>query len=248
MSRPLIISITLGFLLLAVLWIIIPDPQSEGSQEKGGSVAQTQGVFQTTCATCHGAKGEGNKELMTPSIASLPRWYLEEQIRKFRNGQRGDHSKDVNGQKMRAAISELTDVQIAEAIDFIETLPAHSHTSTLNGDSERGYQLYFDNCMACHRFNGHGEKVFRSASLNGLQDWYLLEQLTKFEKGIRGYHDHDESGVKMRKAVGYISSYQDKIDILALLSDLAKKYPVVKSSPDIKRGVHDKLQTPKTKQ
>ena len=189
---------------------------------------QTISVFQTICATCHGEKGEGKKELMTPSIASLPRWYLEEQIRKFRNGQRGNHPNDLNGQNMRLAIAELSEAQINEALDYIDTLPALSHSSTLHGNAERGYQLYYDNCMACHRFNGHGEVVFRSASLNGLQDWYLLEQLKKFEQGIRGYHADDESGVKMRDAVSYISSHQDKIDILALLSNLAKKYPVVK--------------------
>ena len=171
---------------------------------------------------------------MTPSIASLPRWYLEEQIQKFRNGQRGNHPKDLNGQKMRAAISALSADEINEALDYIKILPVLSHASTLQGDAERGYQLYYDNCMACHRFNGHGEVVFRSASLNGLQDWYLLEQLEKFEKGIRGYHPDDESGAKMREAVSYVSTNQDKIDILALLSNLAKKYPVVKSPKNLK--------------
>lgn len=153
---------------------------------------------------------------------------MDEQIYKFRNGQRGAHPEDPNGQSMRAAITALSEQQIAEALDFIETLPALSHPSTLAGDAERGYELYYDNCMACHRFNGHGELVFSSASLNGLQDWYLLEQLNKFENGIRGYHSDDISGVKMRDAVAFISSHQDKIDILALLSSLAKKYPVEK--------------------
>ncbi|MEJ6571545.1 MAG: c-type cytochrome [Akkermansiaceae bacterium] len=231
-------TVAAGFVLLGILAWLLP-PQSDENRSKDTDVSVSTGVYQTTCATCHGEQGEGRKELMTPSIASLPRWYIEEQIQKFRNGQRGNHPKDLNGQKMRAAIGELSEVQISEALDFIETLPALSHASTLQGDAERGYQLYYDNCMACHRFNGHGEVVFKSSSLNGLQDWYLLEQLTKFEKGIRGYHKHDESGVKMREAVSYISSKQDKIDILALLSNLAKKYPVEKNS---------KSQTPKTNQ
>jgi len=38
----------------------------------------------------------------------------------------------------------------------------------------------------------------------------------------------DESGGKMRDSVGSVSTHQDKIDILALLSNLAKKYPVEK--------------------
>lgn len=195
-------------------------------------------VFLNTCATCHGEKGEGVRQLMTPSIASLPRWYIEEQIRKFSNGQRGDHPKDLNGQKMRAAISTLSGEEIAQALDYLETLPALNHVSILKGDADRGYQLYYDHCMACHRFNGHGEVVFKSASLNGLQDWYLLEQFNKFEHGIRGYHPDDESGHKMRESVAHISNHQDKIDILALLSGLAQKYPVSKNT---------KIQKPTTK-
>ncbi len=228
MNRQLFISLGLGFLLLAVLGYIFPWQKAPPAKAKSQVIEPIIGVFQNTCATCHGKKGEGIRELMTPSIASLPRWYIEQQIQKFKNGQRGNHPEDFNGQKMRVAISELSEDQISEALDFIETLPAHNHASTLKGDSERGYQLYYENCMACHRFNGHGEVVFRSASLNGLQDWYLLDQLNKFEKGIRGYHPSDVSGDKMREAVGYISSHQDKIDILALLSNLARKYPVEK--------------------
>lgn len=228
MKRPLLISLGLGFLLLTVLGFIFPWQQIPTTRQ-GRDEIQTTSVFQTTCATCHGQQGEGVRALMTPSIASLPRWYIEEQIQKFRNGQRGNHPKDLNGQKMRAAISDLSEGEIKEALDYIETLPALNHASTLQGDAERGYHLYYENCMACHRFNGHGEVVFQSASLNGLQDWYLLDQLNKFEKGIRGYHPSDASGDKMREAVGYIGSNQDKIDILALLSKLAKKYPVIKN-------------------
>ena len=229
MRHPLSLTVAAGITLLVVLAVVLPKPDTT-AYRGGNTVVKTEGVFQTVCATCHGEKGEGIRELMTPSIASLPRWYLEEQIHKFRNGQRGAHPQDINGQKMQAAISALTEAEISEALDVVETLPALSHTSTLQGDVKRGYQLYYDNCMACHRFNGHGEMVFKSSSLNGLQDWYLLEQLIKFEKGIRGYHKDDESGVKMRDAVTYISSHQDKIDILALLSDLAKKYPVIKDA------------------
>lgn len=179
---------------------------------------------------------------MTPSIASLPRWYLEEQIRKFRNGQRGAHPDDIHGQQMRAAISALSEGQITEALDHIESLPAQSHASTLGGDSVRGLEIYREHCMACHRFNGHGELAFHSASLNGLQDWYLLEQINKFQQGIRGYHPDDEGGSKMRQAVANISSEQQKLDIMALLTELAETYPVTKG--DKKQAQNKRLPGP----
>jgi cytochrome c553 len=228
LRHPLLFSVVSGFVLLAILGVVIPLREQEGPQREDDEGAGQAGIFQSTCATCHGQMGEGNRGLMTPSIASLPRWYIEEQIRKFRNGQRGGHPEDIHGQQMRAAIELLSEDEIAEAIDYLDGLPAVRHVGSLGGDAVAGYELYRENCMACHRFNGHGEVVFRSASLNGLQDWYLLAQLGKFQQGIRGYHPDDESGVKMRKAVSYLASEQEKLDILALLVELANKYPVNK--------------------
>lgn len=218
-----------GFVVLAILAWATYKPEDDSVQEIT-SVPDKPSTFQAVCASCHGENGEGKRELMTPSIASLPRWYIKEQIEKFRNGQRGAHAEDIHGQQMRLAISALTYEQITEALDYIDTLPALSHEPTLKGDAKRGSQLYADNCMGCHRFNGHGELVFHSASLNGLQDWYLLDQINKFQQGIRGYHPEDEAGAKMRQAVSHITSEQQKLDLLAFLTALAKKHPVVKDS------------------
>lgn len=168
---------------------------------------------------------------MTPSIASLPRWYLEEQIQKFRNGQRGDHPDDLHGKQMKAAVSRLTEEQLSEALDHIDTLPPLVPPPTLTGDVKNGYELYFEKCMGCHRFNGHSERSFHSAALNGLQDWYLLEQMKKFQTGVRGYHLDDESEAKMRDTMKYLPSDQDQLDILALITKLANEYPV-KKNPD----------------
>ena len=33
-------------------------------------------TFSTVCAACHGLRGEGNRDLRTPSIAGLPAWYV----------------------------------------------------------------------------------------------------------------------------------------------------------------------------
>lgn len=155
---------------------------------------------------------------MTPSIAGLPRWYLEEQISKFRSGQRGTHPEDMHGQQMRAIVIGLSDVEISEALDVVETLPESKQKLTLGGDVTRGAKLYREYCMECHRFNGKGEVAFKSAPLAGLQDWYLLGQWQKFSSGLRGYHKDDESGPKMQKVTSYLSSDEDVRDIISYIS------------------------------
>ncbi|MEN8772510.1 MAG: cytochrome c [Akkermansiaceae bacterium] len=33
-------------------------------------------LFAEKCASCHGPKAEGDRKQQTPSLASLPNWYL----------------------------------------------------------------------------------------------------------------------------------------------------------------------------
>ena len=46
-------------------------------------------LFQNVCASCHGAKGEGNPAFQAPAIAGLPDWYVRGQLEAFRAGRRG---------------------------------------------------------------------------------------------------------------------------------------------------------------
>jgi cytochrome c553 len=193
--------------------------------------AEVPGVFATVCATCHGAAGEGKREMMTPSIASLPRWYIEEQLRKFRAGHRGVDPGDVDGQKMRATILALSEDALSEAVNSVLALPpAKPEPSIEGGDLENGDILYETYCMGCHRYNGHGELAFRSAPLAGLPDWYLAAQMAKFRKGIRGAHPEDADGVKMRDAARLPVDDDEIRDILTFVARLAERYPVVKST------------------
>ena len=59
-----------------------------------GDLARGEALFDL-CAQCHGADGGGNKMFLAPAIAGLEQWYVEMQLEKFRNGQRGRHFDDV---------------------------------------------------------------------------------------------------------------------------------------------------------
>ena len=53
------------------------------------------------CASCHGSEGEGNQKLGAPRLAGQHAWYLERQLRNWRDGIRGTHSEDLFGIQMR---------------------------------------------------------------------------------------------------------------------------------------------------
>src|SRR5215213_2407398 len=120
-----------------------------------GIPAATAGiVFQNLCAACHGAKGEGKTEVKSPSIASLPAWYVQRQLENFQQDRRGAHPQDVEGQMMRAMAKTLNADQARSIAALVETLPRVHPPATIIADIERGKEVYSDRCMECHRFNG----------------------------------------------------------------------------------------------
>ena len=156
------------------------------------------GVYGQICAACHGPAGEGREELFSPSITGLPVWYLDEQLRKFRSGQRGFHPEDLPGQQMRAISLTLTDEQIKEVVATVSRMPVIlTEAPPATADIEKGRYQYANTCMECHRYNGMGEIVFHSAPLVSLNRSYLERQLKNYREGKRGADAGDLYGQKM---------------------------------------------------
>lgn len=211
---------TPGPLLLAIGLAFLPDPRLHAGPG--------QALFEKTCATCHGAKGEGNLEQKTPSIASMPGWYIARQIHKFQTDVRGADARDLEGMRMRAIAHTLKDGEVEAVAAYIESLPKTPTRHTLQGDREKGRALYSEWCMECHRYNATGELVFGSPPLTGLQDWYIRDQLLKFRAGLRGTHPADEHGAKMHKRTSILTESQ-LLDIASFIAVLAEEFPADKN-------------------
>ena len=70
-------------------------------------------------------------------------------------------------------------------------------------------QQLVNSCQQCH---SQGQKLL-APSLNGLEAWYLEEQLLKFQQGIRGGDSASQSSQTMHKAANMLNPEQ--IDFLA---------------------------------
>ncbi|MDF1824428.1 MAG: c-type cytochrome [Verrucomicrobiales bacterium] len=171
------------------------------------------GAFARVCVACHGEQGQGNELLKSPSIAGMPSWYIEEQFRKFREGERGAHTDDAPGQQMRAIALTLTDEQISEAAEAVSKLPVILTEAPGPGaEVEKGRYLFANECMECHRYNGKGEVVFKSAQLISLNRSYLRRQLENFHERKRGAAGTDTYGNKMVDVTARLSD--DEMDLL----------------------------------
>ena len=150
------------------------------------------------CASCHGSEGEGNQKLGAPRLAGQHAWYIERQLRNWRDGIRGTHSEDLYGIQMRPmAMTLVKDSDLEKVVSFIGTLRGKPSKSILQGNGDSGKTSYAT-CIACHGLEGEGNKLLNAPKIAGLQDWYIARQLQSFKKGVRGSHEKDVYGMQMR--------------------------------------------------
>jgi len=98
-------------------------PESRAADKVNGDAKRGQTLYQSSCASCHGASGEGLTALNAPPLAGLDGWYQLEQLKKFKSGVRGSHAQDTFGAQMRAASYGLmNDQDLNDVVSFTLTL------------------------------------------------------------------------------------------------------------------------------
>ena len=174
------------------------------------------------CASCHGFKGEGSQLVHAPRLAGQESWYLDRQIRNFRDGLRGGDADDIHGKTMATMVLGLaSDEDIAEIVAYIGTLYAPASELTITGDVANGEALYAT-CAACHGVNGEGAEALNAPALAGMDDWYQLAQLAKFKSGIRGAVEGDTWGAQMVPMAATIPDEQAMKDLIAYINTLSR--------------------------
>ena len=74
------------------------------------------------CASCHGANGEGSKELNAPKIAGQQDWYVVRQLKNFKKRIRGTDPNDIYGlQMIPMAMTLADDTAINNVAAYIST-------------------------------------------------------------------------------------------------------------------------------
>ena len=150
-------------------------------------------VYRDNCRECHLGSGMGIPALGVPSIAGLPRWYVTDQLRAFRRGERGADAKDQSGKLMRSKAESIGERDLAFVGRYIESLPPNATRDTLDlAAPSAGERHFLADCASCHGERGEGNRSERAPPLTYQPDWYLLKQLENFRDGKRP-HLKDES-------------------------------------------------------
>jgi cytochrome c oxidase subunit II len=97
-------------------------PDNPAPLTVNGDVAEGHRLYET-CASCHGAGGQGAQATNAPRLKGMSDWYLVTQLKNFHQGIRGATSKDLYGQQMASMAANLPDeAAIRNLVAYINTL------------------------------------------------------------------------------------------------------------------------------
>lgn len=200
-------------------WLAAQPTYAQFTARAQADVAAGQGLY-AACGACHGAMGEGNPALNAPKLAGQEGWYLQRQLRNFKQGLRGAQQGDVYGMQMAAMAGTLADdTAIRNVAAYITTLPDQPAPATVTGNVARGANL-FTTCAACHGATGQGIWSVHAPRLYAMSDWYLARQLQNFRAGLRGVHRQDYYGKQMASMADVLPDDRAITDLVAYINTL----------------------------
>lgn len=204
-----------GFLLLAAV--------SAGCRPAGAEATAQGVVLYESCVSCHGPTGEGKQELAAPAIAALPKWYIVDQLKKFRTGVRGAHPDDAEGLRMRPMSRQMAnDREIDHVASYVASLPPPKSAGVVHGGDAGAGKVAYGVCSACHGPDGKGNEALKAPPLAGQSSWYLMNQLHKFKSGVRGAAQGDVGGAQMRPMAMTLSDEQAMKNVLAHIATMTR--------------------------
>ncbi len=147
---------------------------AKASTEQGD--VSTPNLIAQGCMGCHGPEGNSGSSAI-PSIAGLPKDYLEEVLRSYRYGGRF-------GTLMGRLMQAYSDEELAELADYFSQQPFRRHKQRVDWDlAFKGEQLHRFYCRECH---GDLKRAAEAGipKLNGRWMTYLRWTLQDYLLGI----------------------------------------------------------------
>jgi cytochrome c553 len=160
-----------------------------------------------TCAACHGKNGEGGKDGTYPRLAGLDEAYIARQLNAFKSRARVNIPMDPYATERELPESDIRDIaRLLSQIELPTEMPAPDadmsslerlraaqavfNVRRVDGDVERGAELYAEDCGDCHGPEGWGEDD--APPLAGQYTEYLRRQIDGFQSGERANEDMDD--------------------------------------------------------
>ena len=165
--------------------------------------------------------GSGNSESLAPAIAGMPAWYVEMQLKNFKNGIRGLHAQDAGGLRMYPMSKWLRSEADQKAVAaYVASMPPVTLTQEVAGGNAALGAGYYAVCSGCHGAGGKGNEGMGAPPLVGQSDWYLLSSIQKYRAKVRGSGTGDPYGAAMQAMVGTLADDAAIVDVIAHIQSL----------------------------
>lgn len=125
-------------------------------------------------------------------------------------------------------------LQLYVVVALLLSLPVIASPST-------GKQIYTF-CAVCHGERGEGKRTIGAPQIAGMEEWYVHDQLLKFQQGVRGTHPDDIAGMRMRPMARHLKNEAQIKAVAAYIAALpAVKTTATMKGSWVKGEVHYKL-------
>jgi cytochrome c553 len=180
-----------------------------------------------TCAGCHGNNGQGGSAGTYPRLAGMRAKYIAKQLRAFKTKERINIPMYPYAIERDLPETDVLDIaRLLSKIELPTELPEFDESTSafeklraaqsvfnvrwVDGDVERGAELYEEKCRKCHGKEARGRGT--SPQLAGQYTEYVESQIEQYKTGERSYSDK-----RMKKVIDTLSD-EDIQDLLAYFS------------------------------
>lgn len=89
------------------------------------------------------------------------------------------------------------------------------------GQDDAGKTLYAS-CAACHGNNAEGKVELKAPNLTGIDKWYFIAQIKKYQTGARGAHAEDTAGKTMAPMSQLLKTEKDMENVYNYIQTIKK--------------------------
>lgn len=221
------IVLLLGLLLTGGLYATFSPASAEETSSTEELVAQGRELFLVGCSTCHGLNGEGvraadGESQLGPSLVGVGAAAVHFQVSTGRMPAAGPAAQIPEKERV------YTDDEIAALAAYVASLgpgpaiPDESEYSTADMTDEerqeaisRGGQIFFDNCTACHNFNGSGGAMpngGHAVEINDRSGQIIYEAMLTGPQSMDVFSKGNLSPEEKRDVIAFLQSIEENPD------------------------------------
>lgn len=187
------------------------------------------------CSACHGINGN-SRNPMFPRLAGQKAWYLEQQLKEFRNHTRKDPYAVSYMWGMASGLSNATIDALAKYFSNQKAAPGTPHAPAKVAEGDKIYHHGIASqgvppCAACHGADALGNRHF--PRLAGQHAEYIMKQLNSFRTNMRDV-------AIMHAICTTLHPKQDKAvaDYLASLSESQRNHGATMADNNVDSAAH----------